>query len=234
MRNVDKFLSNPPLFMQRNHIVFTGAGPLASGDGGGTHEFALINARQKTRYRSGVFLGIPLGPKADAGAYRVRATNAGHSDLQADDAERFEAIWSGYRAKQAVQCQLGPTGPAIMLTPELTGCTVAFTSNPDGTALFSHYNLMQPGDRNTRPAAGMLGRTLIDFPDPGRVGVISKEHYHRKGHHPNAENECATVATVVGWRQNGVWTFWVQYVEKHQGVAQIRRVRRLETGRIYC
>ncbi len=42
----------------------------------------LISRKQQTRYRSSIFLGLPFGPKTDAGSYHIRALAANHPGLE--------------------------------------------------------------------------------------------------------------------------------------------------------
>jgi hypothetical protein len=217
---MDDFLRNPPLFLRGNHVVFKGVGPEKAG--GNVHDFYLIPVTRTAARHRNTFLGIGT-VKAGAGAFEIRY--AGSSNLpDLSGAERFQAVWGGYEAGGKVECRLGAGGADIMLTPELTGCAIAWAAQPDGSARFSHYNLKQ--ETRTLDAPGMVGAAREDYRGVGNVGVMTKEHYHGKARH----NRAMMHANVVGWRNGGQWEFWIQYVENKQDVQQIRGVEKLRPG----
>jgi len=225
MSHLKEFLADPPQFMRRNHVIFKGMGPEMQG--GNVHEFMLVESNNHPARRSIAALGMSLG-KVDAGVFEIRACTTGHVPQQAQDSgDRFEAIWGGYQAGAKIRCDLGDKGPDLMLTPELTGCTVAFATQDNGSASFSHYNLMDPlMPRQTLPVSNMVAEAHVDFGYGSNVGVLSKEVYRNKVKHRGGAGR----ATVIGWRRKGEWTFWVQYIEVKGAVYQIRDVQQLRPG----
>jgi hypothetical protein len=221
MTALNDFLNNPPEFMRRNHVVFTGQSGAALA--GRSHTFSFIAMERLARYRSSIFLGIG-GAKRNAGAFTIRASDAGHADLSLPGAETFAAIWSGFVAGGKVKCDLENTGPDIMLTPQLSGCAVAFSAQSNGQASFSHYN--NKTGSATQDAAAMAQHAYGDYPlDPG-LGLLTKEAYRNRG----KDASRPLLVTALGWRKEGVWTFWAQYTEIKGGVHQIRGVERLQPG----
>ena len=242
MTVLDDFLSNPPLFMRRNHVAFKGEMPA----GPGVHAFLLLPLASGARTRSGVFLGKSTG-KADAGAWEIRFRDARMLDPQRRAAGmEFTAHWGGFVAGGKVEYALDGGGPDIMLTPELTGCAIAFSAGAEGHARFSHYN-MKDGTR-TLGAAGMLDAARDDYAGDGAFGLLTKEDYHgmsgadmrdARQVHPlerlarrvlPANRRTRPTANVVGWRQGGRWHFWTQYTDMKGTVAQILDVRQLAPG----
>ena len=135
-----------------------------------------------------------------------------------------------------------------MLTPELTGCTIAFASGANGQARFSHYNLK--AGKRTLEAPGMVAAVLGDYPTDRDVGILTKEQYYGKSSADMRDQLSSgqrlikkvvdksgiwarhdgPSANVIGWRNNGVWEFWVQYSDVKGGVRQVLDVRRLTPG----
>lgn len=225
MTRLNEFLRDPPQFMRRHHVIFKGAGP--EKQGGNVHDFLLVESTSHSARRTIAALGLSL-TKADAGVFEIRACAAGYVPQQAlDNGERFQAIWGGYQAGAKIQCALNADGPDLMLTPELTGCTIAFAAQNDGTARFSHYNLMDPQlPGQTLPVSNMVAEVHTDFGYGSEVGVLPKEVYRNKVKHRGG----AARATVIGWRNKGQWTFWAQYIEVKGAVYQIRDVQQLRPG----
>jgi len=223
MSTVDDFLANPPLFLRSNHVLFKGGGPGPAG--GGVYDFYLIAVTGRSaRYHSSTFLGLGVG-KADAGVFEIRY--AGASNLPAvSAADRFQAVWSGFEAGGRSQCDLGGAGADLMLTYQLTGCAIAWSARPDGSARFSHYNLKDAANKRTLDGAGMAAAADQDYAGAGRFGVLAKERYYARAKH----NRAMMHANVIGWRNSGKWEFWIQYVENKRGVQQIRGVEKLNAG----
>jgi hypothetical protein len=229
MTVVDQFLADAPQFLRNNHVQYKGQNPPTAG----RYWFLLIPVQGGARRRLGVFLGKSIG-KADAGAYEIRYRDASYLSADARrDGMPFEAQWSGYLAGGKAQCTLDSTGPGIMLTPELTGCAIAFSASPDGQARFSHYNL-RTGNR-TIAAAGMLDEARDDYAG-ARFGVLTKEQYYGKSTADMSEAGGAAraharaSANIIGWRKGGQWTFWSQYTDMKGQVRQILDVRQLAPG----
>lgn len=242
MSAVDDFQRDPPQFLRRNHVTFRGEYPPAPG----VHTFLLVPRTRPARARGGVFLGRSIG-KADAELWEIRYNDASMLDrsLRAFS-EPFEAHWSGFAANGMVTAALGHRGPDLMLTPELTGCAVAFSVTQDGHARFSHYNMLEGG--RTLRAPGMLAQARVDHPS-GPLALLTKEHYHAQSSAdmrdaseigalgrlakrilPAGEHRRAA-ANVVGWRRDGDWTFWAQYTDMKAAVAQVLDVRQLAPGK---
>lgn len=133
----------------------------------------------------------------------------------------FQAHWSGYAAGLAKDAALANAGPNIMLTPELTGCTVVCAVAPNGSAQFSHYNLTKAGTAETLDMAGMQLHAAQTY-GPGHT-TLSKEEYRAEGKHSDVVK-----VTVIGVRDTGNrWSFWAQFRESKASGQQIRLVRKL-------
>lgn len=225
MLRLKEFLNDPPTFLRRHHLIFKGLGPEVQG--GATHDFLLIESHLHPARRRTAALGLSLH-KATAGLFEVRARRGANLAPQAlERGEVFQAAWGGYKAGTKISCALVANGPDLMLTPELTGCTIAFATQGNGTASFSHYNLMDPQlPGQTLPVSNMVAEAHADFGYAGNVGVLSKEVYRGKIKHRGGAGR----ATVIGWRKNGEWTFWAQYIEVKGAVYQIRGVEQLRPG----
>lgn len=239
MANLESFLNDPVRFMRSNHVAYAGESP--SRDGGGVHEFILLNTGETGRARASVFLGMVLS-KANAGVYEIRCkAKLRPGDWRLDEGETFRAIWGGYVPGGKVECALDGAGDVdLMLTPELTGCTVAFASQPNGEARFSHYNLIG-ADKRTLTASGMVAVARRDYRGVGNVGVLTKEHYSSKSDAGDREfdpkrgdiwekHRSRPAASVIGWRVGGRWTFWAQYTCLKGSVHQILGVKQLTPG----
>jgi hypothetical protein len=220
------FTRDPPAFLRHNYVVYSGVRPPQAG---AEYEFVMLKLDQGARRRRGVFLGLSLD-NADASVYEVRlAATYVQAYTKGEDSGRLRAVWGGFSAGAAVEAALGVTGAGIMLTPELSGCTVAFASQRDGSARFSHYNLM--AGTQTRNAPAMVAQARRDYAGVGNMGVVTKEHYRARGPFERRDgDEPARGANVVGWRKDGRWTFWMQYTELKGGTRQIRNVRQMVPG----
>lgn len=227
MTALTDFLDDPPAFLRTNYVRFRGACSLAPGAVG---DFMLIdlNGRPPARGPRLVF-GVEVG-RTDARAFEIRQADAANVGYGSTEVGTFQAVWSGYQSGAAVRCTLGTAGPDIMLTQDLSGCTIVSSAAPSGPASFSHYNLLQPADparpagpRHTLGAEAM--RSYAAGQHSGPHSVVTKEDYYDK-----AKRGGAGRATAVGWRRDGTWEFWVQYVEEHDGVVRIREVSRMQAG----
>lgn len=243
MSALDDFINDPPAFMRRNLVTYVGIRP--SLQGGAEHDFFLIDVGKAARTRSGVFLGMSIN-KADAGVYEIRYAGAlALDDERRGHGEEFRAVWGGFVPRGKVEVALGRAGAAIMLTPELTGCTVAFASPANGAARFSHYNLMDGGGR-TLDRAGMRSEAEADYSGVAH-GLLTKEDYYAKSsadmREPGQIGAVGQIvnkllprahagprASVIGWRRGDQWTFWVQYTDMKGAVHQILDVEQLQPG----
>lgn len=211
------FCTAPNQFMRANSVRWRGFSP----EDAQIIEVVLLDAAGQARIRTGSkFLGMG-NAKASVPKFELRWANNPHNVI-APNPDRFSVQWSGYKAKQARGITLPAVGgPDLMLTPELTGCTVACRSNPDGSADFIHYNLRDPvRDGDTLDDTGM---TAVAQTDLG-VGssILTKGDYRAVGKHTQSVS-----VTVVGIRAHGAWTFWAQYREDKASGEQIRAVRQL-------
>jgi len=221
MNELRAFLADPPAFLRQNHVRFRGACSLAPG---ATGSFLLLRVDGRRARTGRLFLGMAVG-RRDAGVYEIRYAQSHNIPDRDENLGAFDAVWSGYQSEAAVQCALDGQGADIMLTPELTGCTVASTSGPDGSARFSHYNLRDPAaPKRTMDAAGMRAHAALDFAGSPHA-LLTKEAYYGM-----ARRGGPAQATVIGWRKGGAWSFWVQYVEQAGQVAKIRDVERMRPG----
>ena len=222
---LDLVLSDPEAFLRQHAIRWAGKGP----DTQQNITAAMIDATadSQARVRTGSkFLGMG-NVKANVSSFILRDTAYASGQLGAPGTLQFPAVWSGYAAGQARDANL-PTvgGPDIMFTPEFTGCAAVCTVNPDGSARFSHYNLLQPGKPETLDAVQMRARAEETY-DNG-FHIMTKETQRAHGKAPVA----AMRSTAVGFRRHGRWEFWVQHREvKPVGstgsTIQIRAVVRL-------
>jgi hypothetical protein len=161
-----------------------------------------------------------LHRKVDATGYVLRHAFTGNSNVPEGSA-RFDAVWSGYKGGQSRTAHLSSFGgPGIMLTPQLSGCTVVCAFNQDGSAEFSHYNLKDEGAGGTLDKQTMRA---IAFAVHGRpVATLSREDYRALGKHSDMVR-----VNVVGCRKGGRWEFWAQFTEEKNACWHIRQVRRI-------
>lgn len=221
---LDLLLSDPETFLKQHAIRWAGKGP----DTQQNITAAIIdgNGDAQARIRTGSkFLGFG-NAKASVTSFILRDTAYASGQLGPGTLQ-FPAVWSGYAAGQARDADL-PTagGPDIMLTPEFTGCAAVCTVKADGSAKFSHYNLLQPGKAETLDALRMRARAEDTY-DNG-FHIMTKETQREYGKAPVA----AMRSTAIGFRRHGHWEFWVQHREvKAVGstgnTMQIRAVIRL-------
>lgn len=242
MAAVDDFLNDPPAFLRRNLVRYVGARP--STQGGAEYRFLLIPLAKPGRRRSGVFLGMSIN-KANADAYEIRhAGSLLPGDARGAGGQPFTAVWGGFVAGGKVQVDLKTTGADIMLTPELTGCAVAFASHVNG-ARFSHYNLLE--DTRTIDRAGMQKEAGADYGSAAH-GLLTKEDYYDKSSADMREegqigavgkivrklaprSHAGPRASVIGWRRGAHWSFWVQYTDMKGAAQQILGVEEIKPGR---
>lgn len=222
---LDLLLSDPEAFLRTNAIRWAGKGP----DLQANITAVIIDAPtdSQARIRTGSkFLGFG-NAKASVPSFVLRDKAFAGGHLGAPGTLEFPAVWSGYTGGQARDADL-PTvgGPDIMLTPEFTGCAAVCKVNHDGSAKFSHYNLLQPGKAETLDAMQMRARAAETY-EPG-FAIMTKEDQRSFGKAPAA----AMRSTVVGFRRHGRWEFWVQHRETKAvgstgNTIQIRSVMRL-------
>lgn len=227
MSALSDFLNDPPGFLRSHYVRFRGACSLAPGASG---RFVLVDLHGRTRVRvPRLVLGMDVG-RVEGGAYEIRqadSTNIGVGDTAVGS---FEAVWSGYQSGAAVRCTLGAGGPSLMLTQDLSGCTIVSSAAPSGPACFSHYNLLQAPDpaRPAGPRSTLEGDAMRSYAAAQHAGphaVVTKEDYYGKARRGGSGR-----ATAVGWRTGGTWQFWVQYVEDNGDVVRIRDVSRMQPG----
>jgi len=222
---LDLLLSDPEAFLRQHAIRWAGKGP----DTQQNITAAIIDAGgdSQARVRTGSqFLGFG-NAKANVSSFILRDTAFANGQTGAPGTLQFLAVWSGYAAGQARDADL-PTagGPNIMLTPEFTGCTAVCTVNPDGSAKFSHYNLLQPGKAETLDSIQMRARAEETYDNGYHIMTKETQRSHGKAAVPGMRS------TAVGFRRHGRWEFWVQHREVkalgNQGnTIQIRAVIRL-------
>jgi hypothetical protein len=226
---VTDFTANPPAYMEQHHLRYRGGGP--STQGGTKAKFGLVPIDKACRYRTGsVFLGAG-NKKEDGACEHVRWQGANHHELANPGVGYFDAWWSGYKGGLAIHCDLPSAGgPDIMLTPELTGCTVVWVVKGDGSARFSHYNLKDGGGKLTLDDTSMIARAREDYDDNANMGSLSKGYYYGLAKHEQPSGGYAATGSILGWRQGGRWSFWAQFIEDKNGVSQIRKVQELPAG----
>lgn len=225
---LEAILADPAAFLSCNAANMTGNVQLAPGESG------TFKARRqptfKVRYRTGSkFLGMG-NAKATGDAWELRAHKPG--DGTSSEEQLFEAIWSGYGGGLATHCTLGTGGgPDLMLTPRVDGCTLTFGPAAGGGVRFGHYNLKDGAATLAGPQMAAAATNNYEGVVPA---VFSKEFYYSK-----AKRETSpalgrrTFVNAVGVRKNGLWRFYVQYLESKGDGFQIRGVDELQAGAQY-
>lgn len=211
---IDHFINAPEQFMRTNSVKWRGSAP----ENQSVIDVAMLDCEGIARIRTGSkFLGIG-NAKANVSKFDLRWANNPLQPL-APGTPLFQVQWSGYKAKQGRDAHLPIAGgPNIMLTPEFTGCTAVCRTSPDGSAIFSHYNLMD--GQNTLPDEDM--RAIAEASYGGGQHTMTKgdmRAYSKRGG--------GVSTTVVGIRRNGRWEFWAQIRESKASGEQIRAVVRL-------
>lgn len=223
---LDLLLSNPEAFLRQHAIRWAGKAP----DAQQNITAAMIDAAgdSQARIRTGSkFLGFG-NAKANVTSFVLRDAHFAQGHLGTPGTLQFPAVWSGYLARDVADADLPAVGgPGIMFTPEFTGCAAVCEVNVDGSAKFSHYNLLQPDGRQTLDAAGMRMRAEQTY--DGDFALMTKETQRAFGKAPAA----AMRSTIIGFRRHGRWEFWAQHREaKPIGTTgnsiQIRAVVRLK------
>lgn len=210
------FRTEPRQFMRAHSIKWRGPAP----ENQCVIDVAMLDCQGTARVRTGSRVLCFGNKKADARMFDLRWAGNVHRPLP-PGTPTFQVQWSGYRAGQGRDALLpAHGGPDIMLSPEFTGCTAVCRVDADGSALFSHYNLMN----------GVTGRTLED----DEMRAIAQAAYGggqstmTKGDmRAHAKRAGAVRATVVGFRRHSRWEFWVQLREDKPSGEQIRAVVRL-------
>ena len=200
--------------MRTNSIKWRGGAP----ENQTIIDVAMLDCAGIARIRTGSkFLGLG-NAKATVSKFDLRWAGNVHYPLPAGT-PTFQVQWSGYKAGQGRDANLPAAGgPDLMLTPEFTGCTAVCRTNADGSAQFSHYNLMVGA--NTLPDDEM--RAIADAAYGGGHSTMTKGDARAHGKHTEA-----VCTTVVGIRRHGRWEFWAQFREGKQSGEQIRAVERL-------
>lgn len=224
--DVQLLCTNPAAFLRANALSWLGPGPAGQQE---IEALMIDGGPGVARVRTGsVFLGFG-NAKASVPSFTIRdrARAVGWEDATS---QVFPAMWSGYAAGAERHAQLAAVGgPDIMLTPEFTGCAAACQVNADGSARFSHYNLMQQGKQETLDALEMRA-AIADTYDLAANNVAAMTKEGQRAHAKGAGG--AVRSTVVGFRRHGHWEFWVQHCENKadgQGhnLTQIRSVAQL-------
>lgn len=211
---INQFLANPGQFLRRYSVRWRGPAP----ENQCIIDVGMFDRAGTARIRTGSkFLGIG-NAKANADMFELRWDGDVNRAFPPGTA-KFQVQWSGYKAGQGRTATLPAVGdPDIMLTPEFSGCTAVCRSNGDGSANFSHYNLMN--GRATLDDADM--RAIAEGEYGGGQATMTKGDMRARG-----KRGGGVVATVVGVRRNRGWEFWVQYREDKSSGEQIRSVERI-------
>lgn len=205
------FANDPSTFLRTTIVRWAGGAPQDQQ----ILNVAVLDDGQGRRREPGFF-----GSKVDADKLVLRHAFPGNMHVPAGT-PTFPAVWSGYVGGQARSAALPAAGgPDIMLTPELTGCAVVCRANADGSATFSHYNLMDEGANQTLDRATMNAIAQAEY--GGGQAVFAKEDYRALG--KRTQN---VRVTVVAQRRLGTWEFWGQIREDKASGQQLRQVRRL-------
>lgn len=217
-----EFATIPDAFMHKNEVYWKGTAP---------EDFDIIKVRMalaagKARIRTGSrFLGLG-NRKASVPKWELRGISGSQGWVQTGqlpEGADFDAWWSGYKAGAAKCVFLDDSGPPIMLTPTLDGCTVVCLVLPNGSAWFAHYNLKDENKKGTLAQETMAAIAEAQF--GSGVTVLSREQYNRLAKQRHIGS--AIAVTVVGKRSGGTWSFWAQYREDKISGMQIRRVEML-------
>lgn len=211
---INQFIASPEQFLRAFSVRWRGGAP----ENQRIIDVGMFDRAGTARIRTGSkFLGIG-NAKANTEMFELR-WNGNVNWPFPPGTPTFQVHWSGYRAGQGRTATLPAAGgPDIMLTPEFTGCTAVCRSNPDGSANFSHYNLMNGAA--TLDDADM--RAIADAEYGGGHVTMTKGDMRGRN-----KRDGAVAATLVGLRRNGAWEFWVQYREDKASGEQIRAVERL-------
>lgn len=218
-------INDPAAFLRAYAVKWAGKGP--ANQGPITAALCDGTGESQARVRTGSKL-VGLGnAKADVQTFILRDTNFPHWQIADAATLTFPAVWSGYVAGQAANAVLPNAGGAnIMLTPEFTGCTAVCHTNADGSANFSHYNLLKENGKETLDVAQM--RAVADETYANGCILMTKES--QRSYAKVATN--GVRSTVIGFRRNGRWEFWVQHreskpVDSNTSSIQIRAVLQL-------
>ena len=188
-------VSDPAAFMRAYAVRWAGKGP----DNQAPITAALIDGTgdSQARVRTGSkFLGVG-NAKADAKSFILRDTNFPHWQIDDPGTLTFPAVWSGYVAGQAANAVLpNAGGPNIMLTPEFTGCAAVCHTNADGSATFSHYNLLKENGKETLDIAQMRAAAEGTYDN----GFIPMTKESQRGFAKVATN--GVRSTVIGFRRH--------------------------------
>lgn len=118
-----------------------------------------------------------------------------------------------------------------MLTPRVDGCTLTFAPAAGGGIRFGHYNLKDGPATLSGPQMAAAAANNYEGVVPA---VFSKEFYYSKAKRETSpELGRRTFVNAVGVRKNGVWRFFVQYLEPKGDGFQIRGVDELKAGAQY-
>jgi|GEM_PF-1258546 len=211
---IQHFIHDPEQFMRSHSIKWREAGP----ENQGIINVGMLDCAGMARVRTGSrFLGLG-NAKIDVPKFDLRQDGLVARPLP-PGTQTFPVHWSGYKAGQGRDADLPAVGgPDLMQTPEFTGCTAVCRTHADGSAQFSHYNLM--AGARTLDEEDM--RAIAQAAYGGGHSTMTKGDM--RGHNKRGG---AVRATVVGVRRNRRWEFWVQYREDKASGEQIRAVERL-------
>lgn len=217
----DSFLNAPGAFMQTNEVIWLGGGPE-------DQDVIVVRmapmAHEHARIRTGSWFFGHGNRKKSVPKWSLRCVKGRNSgwthSANLDPGVNIEAWWSGYKGGVGKVAELDNEGPDIMLTPDLTGCTVACRVYTDGSATFAHYNL-KSSPTTTLDKTGMVLQAQTDL--GMGVTTLSREDYRARAKHAGAD----VWVTVVGKRSSGRWSFWAQYREGKSSGHQIRYVEML-------
>ena len=197
-------LTAPKAFLESNALIIYGSNK----GGSGVKDFVL-QATEDTRWRSGVGGGpsaVPFYVMYDATGFNAKGTGPKSAALSAHyvSMREFSTSTARWEDSSATHYTLPNTGPALMVTSKINGCTFGIGSNAKGARLVSH--LRPPGqaaasrlqlDQGTR--AGFAGGKLD-------VSVMSSGEQN---------------GTVLGIRAGSSWTFFAQRYQMFSSAAGI-------------
>lgn len=211
---INQFIANPEQFLRAYSVRWRGAAP----ENQCVINVGMFDRAGTARIRTGSKFFGKGNAKASTDMFELRWDGNVNWPFP-PGTQTFQVQWSGYKAGQGRTAALPAAGgPLLMLTPEFTGCTAVCRVNGDGSANFSHYNLMNGAA--TLDDADM--RAIADAEYGGGHATMTKGDMRTRG-----KRGGAVVATVVGVRRNGGWEFWAQFREDKPSGEQIRSVERI-------
>lgn len=201
---LQSLLAGPKAFLESNALVIYGSNK----SGSGVKNFVL-QGTDENGWRSGVGdvqRAVPFFVMYDETGFNAKGSGPKSAPLSAHyvSMREFNTGTGSWEDSSATHYTLPTTGPTVMVTSKINGCTFGIGSNADGARLVSH--LRPPGqaatsrlhlDQGTR--AGFAGGKLD-------VSVMSSGEQN---------------GTVLAIRAGANWAFYVQRYQMFSGAVGI-------------